>query len=336
MDEGEIEPVQYCYYPGNVSCIKEPRALWISVILYVLTAVVVMLTFCGNLVVIISISHFKQLHTPTNILVLSLAIADFLVGVVIMPFMVVQSVDTCWYFGSEFCVIYSVLLCLLTETSIVSLVMIAVDRYIAICYPLLYSSKITVRIVSVSVGVVWLIILIYVCGFIFLGGNTEGVIGIDPCPGDCLLVLSSGWGTVDLVLSFLLPVSVMVTLYSKIFFVARRHARAISVQQNISLDHSNIPKKSERKAAKTLGIVVAVFILCWLPFYTCTLLNQFINFSVPSVVSCAFLWLAYINSSINPVIYALFYPWFQKSLKLMMKFKICSSGSSNIKLVAEI
>ncbi|XP_028654776.1 trace amine-associated receptor 13c-like [Erpetoichthys calabaricus] len=331
----ENEAVQYCYNSGNVSCIKETRSTSVSVILYVLAAVAVMLTFCGNLVVIISISHFKQLHTPTNILVLSLATADFLVGVLIMPFMVIQSIETCWYFGNEFCVIYSVFLCLLTETSIINLVIIAVDRYIAICNPLLYSSKVTVRVASVCVAIVWVLNFSYGCGIIFCGGNTEGVIGIDPCPGDCLLVLSSSWGTADLVLSFILPVSIMVTLYSKIFIVARRHARAISSQQSTLVDRAKLSKKSERKAAKTLGIVVAVFILCWLPFYTCTLLNQFIDFSIPSVVSCAFLWLAYINSSLNPIIYALFYPWFQRSLKLMITFKICNSGSSIFKLLPE-
>ncbi|XP_039605656.1 trace amine-associated receptor 13c-like [Polypterus senegalus] len=331
------QTVLYCYHFDNISCIKEVRPVFVSVILYFLAAVAVMFTFCGNLVVIISISHFKQLHTPTNILVLSLAVADFLVGFLIMPFMVIQSVETCWYFGNIFCSMYTVLLYVLTETSILNLVIIAIDRYIAVCDPLLYSTKVTVRVSSLSVSVIWLVSLSYSCSLLFTDGNTEGVIGLDPCPGDCLLVLSKTWGTVDLIFSFLFPACIMVTLYTKIFVVAKRHIRAISMQQKVSESETkkSIAKKSERKAAKTLGIVVAVFILCSLPFYICTILNQFINFSVPSVVSGGFLWLAYLNSGLNPIIYSLFYPWFRKSLKLILTLKIFIAESSLLNLMPE-
>ncbi|XP_028654777.1 trace amine-associated receptor 13c-like [Erpetoichthys calabaricus] len=329
--------VEYCYNSDNVTCIKEVRPLYLAVTLYVLAAIAVFLTFCGNLTVIISISHFKQLHTPTNLLVLSLAAADFLVGVIIMPFMVIQSIETCWYFGDVFCFIYTMFLIFLTTVSMINLVIIAIDRYIAVSDPLLYSTRVTVRVACLSVAGIWTASLCYGFAVMFSNGNMDGVIGVDPCPGDCLLAFNSVWGTVDLVCSFLLPVFIMATLYSKIIIIAKRHARAISTQQKSHTEGANkkISKKSERKAAKTLGIVVAVFILCWLPFYICTVLNQFINFSVPSVLSCAFLWLAYLNSCINPIIYALFYPWFQKSLKMLVTFKICSPGSSVIHLIPE-
>uniref|UniRef100_A0A8C4X3V5 G-protein coupled receptors family 1 profile domain-containing protein n=1 Tax=Erpetoichthys calabaricus TaxID=27687 RepID=A0A8C4X3V5_ERPCA len=319
-----IDHVEYfCYYPGNVSCTKEVRTPSVSVLLYILACVLVVLTFCGNLVVIISISHFKQLHTPTNLLVLSLAVADFFVGVLIMPIMIIQSIETCWYFGEVFCFIYSFFLALLTTTSIINLAVIAIDRYIAICHPLTYSNKITVQIGAMAVAAIWISSITYTVTMILSGGNTEGVIGVDPCPGDCTSVFNSTWATIDLIYSFLLPVFIMVTLYAKIFLIAKRN----------SLGKKNISKKSERKAAKTLGIVVTVFILCWLPFYVCTLLNQFMNVMVPSAVAWACLWITYVNSGLNPIIYALFYPWFRKSFKLLITCKICSPGSSLISFI---
>ncbi|MBN3307114.1 TAAR6 protein, partial [Amia calva] len=90
----------------------------VYVVMYISAAVVVMLTVCGNLLVIISISHFKQLHTPTNLLLLSLAVAGLLMGVTVMPLCLVS-----------FCLNH--------------VACIATDRYLAVCDPLLYSTKIT-------------------------------------------------------------------------------------------------------------------------------------------------------------------------------------------------
>ncbi|XP_028654774.2 trace amine-associated receptor 13c-like [Erpetoichthys calabaricus] len=328
--------VLYCHYSGNVSCVKEVRGAAVSLILYILAAGAVMITFSGNLVVIISICHFKQLHTPTNILVLSLAMADFLVGTVVMPFMTIQSIESCWYLGEIVCMVYTMSLAFLTTVSMLNLAVIAIDRYLAICSPMFYTIRITVRFACYCVVVVWLVTLSYISAMVFSNGNTEGVIGVDPCPGDCVFVLNLTWGTTDLVCSFIMPVSLMVTLYTKIIIIAKRHAKAISVQQRVQL-HNNMPplKKSEAKASKTLGIVVLVFLLCWLPFYICTILNQFISYPVPSFVFCACLWLAFLNSGINPIIYALFYPWFRKSFRFLVTFKICSHGSSLFKLLNE-
>uniref|UniRef100_A0A8C4RJV8 G-protein coupled receptors family 1 profile domain-containing protein n=1 Tax=Erpetoichthys calabaricus TaxID=27687 RepID=A0A8C4RJV8_ERPCA len=299
--------VLYCYYPDNVSCIKEARDATESLFLYITAAGAVMLTFFGNLVVIISISHFRQLHTPTNILILSLAVADFLVGVVVMPFMTIQSIETCWYFGEKMCIIYTLVLSGLTTVSMMNLAVIAIDRYLAIYNPLLYAIRVSVRLT------LWLVTLSYVLTWLFLNGNPEGPKDFDPY----------------LVFTFILPVSVMVILYTRIIIIAKRHVKAISKQQRVHVARKNnnttAIKKSETKASKTLGIVVLVFLLCWLPFYICTILNQFLSYPVPSVVFRAFWWLAFLNSGINPIIYGLFYPWFRKSFKLMVTFQICTT-----------
>ncbi|XP_028647034.2 trace amine-associated receptor 13c-like [Erpetoichthys calabaricus] len=313
---------------------KEIRTKYASVILYIFGTAAVMLTFCGNLVVIISISHFKQLHTPTNILVLSLAVADFLVGIIIMPFMLIQSIETCWYFGETVCYIYTCFLTTLTTVSVFNLVLIAIDRYFAVCDPLLYSTRITVHITCIAILIIWLLTFFYACAEVFSGGSIEGNLELDPCPGDCLLMLNSTWSIVDPICGFSVPVSIMTVLYTKIFIVAKRHANAISTQQK-SLEISkkgNKSKKSEQKAAKTLGIVMAVFLFCLSPVYIFMIVTLFTNVSVPSALSCALLWLVYLNSCMNPIMYALFYPWFQKSFKLMITLQIWQNGSSSINL----
>nr|XP_015209361.1 PREDICTED: trace amine-associated receptor 13c-like [Lepisosteus oculatus] len=273
--------------------------------MYTSAAAVVMLTVCGNLVVIISISHFKQLHTPTNFLVLSLAVADFLVGAAVMPFCLILIIETCWYFGDFFCMFYNLFVFFLTSVSINNVACIAIDRYFAVCYPLLYSAKVTVNITSSVISLNWLLSLL--------------------------------WVIIDLIFTLILPCSIMITLYFRIFIVARKHAHAISsvTEQMCSADGGNnkISTKSEWKAAKTLGILVIVFLLCLVPYYICCLVLE--NNDQTSLVLRFLGWLLYFNSAINPIIYALFYPWFQKSVKMIVTLKIFEIESSLINVFSK-
>ena len=76
---------------------------------------------------------------------------------------------------------------------------------------------------------------------------------------------------------------------------------------------SNLQSKSylsrlsrERKAAKTIGIIVGCFIACWTPFFTVYLLGAFCYDCTHSMVFTVFFWLGYGNSALNPFIYALY------------------------------
>ncbi|RXN36597.1 trace amine-associated receptor 13c-like protein [Labeo rohita] len=94
-----------------------------------------------NLLVIVSISHFKQLHTPTNVLILSLAVADLIAGLILMPVQGMKLIEPCWYFGEIFCSIFPLILYVVVTASLGNLVIISVDRFIAVNDPLRYPLK---------------------------------------------------------------------------------------------------------------------------------------------------------------------------------------------------
>uniref|UniRef100_W5NL82 Trace amine associated receptor 13a n=1 Tax=Lepisosteus oculatus TaxID=7918 RepID=W5NL82_LEPOC len=315
------------------SCHKEIRSTAAYVSLYTVMAVAVGLTVCGNLLVIISISHFKQLHTPTNLLLLSLAVADFLVGATVMPLSITTLIETCWYFGDILCSFYKSLDCVLISVSLCNLVLIAIDRYFAVCDPFFYSTKITVNVMYLLILLSWFISPLYVIILLYVNGNFSDSKALNLCLGECVFIMNETWATIDMVTSFILPCSVMTTLYIKIFIVAKRHAKVInSLKNNNSKDkrRNKISKKSERKAAKTLGIVVFVFLFCWVPYYLCVLIEEEMHTSSGVLYFLGFI--VYLNSAMNPIIYALFYPWFKKSVKLIITLRICNPDSSLISL----
>ncbi|XP_006626542.3 trace amine-associated receptor 13c-like [Lepisosteus oculatus] len=333
----ELRKENFCYPTINGSCTREVRSLTTYILLYILLSTGMIITIFGNLVVMISITYFKQLHTPTNMLVLSLALADFLLGMSVMPFSMIRSVETCWYYGDMFCQLHSSFDMFLTTVSIFHLIFIALDRYQAVCNPLHYYSKITNRVAWLMIGVSWGVAAIYTYGLLYSRGNAEGLneyVSSTYCLGSCVLFYNALWGSLDTLIAFFLPCCIMVGLYTKIFFIARKHVVQIGTKTDQE-KKDRFSEKSEWKAAKTLGIVVGVFILCWMPFFVNSIIDPFTNFSTPAILFELFVWLGYFNSTLNPIIYAFFYPWFQKSLKLIVTFRIFTKHSSSTKLFSE-
>ncbi|XP_035277235.1 trace amine-associated receptor 13c-like [Anguilla anguilla] len=329
---------QEYYYPStNGSCIKGNQTIAAQVTLYIFFVTGMIFTILGNLVVIISIAHFKQLHTPTNILVMSLAVVDLLLGMVVMPFTMIRSVEGFWYFGDAFCLLHSSFDMFLTCASIFHLIFIAIDRYQAVCNPLHYSTRITIPIAFLMSALSWIIAAAYSYALLYSKANVKGVeddVASINCLGGCVLLFNAVWGPLDTMIEFFVPCFVMMGLYTKIFLVAREHARKIEdMKHKIPVNEENrnkLSQRSEQKAAKTLGIVVSAFIICWLPFFSNSLIDPYTNFATPPIVFDAFGWLGYFNSTLNPIIYGLFYPWFQKTLKLIITLKIFTPHSSNI------
>ncbi|XP_056150215.1 5-hydroxytryptamine receptor 1B-like [Lampris incognitus] len=106
-------------------------------------------------------------------------------------------------------------------------------------------------------------------------------------------------------------------------------ANASQVKVTVSdalLEKKRISAARERKATKTLGIILGAYIVCWLPFFIYTLL-------VPVCESCfhpelfdMFTWLGYLNSLINPIIYTMSNEDFKQAFHKLLCFRCCSSS----------
>ncbi|XP_049905434.1 trace amine-associated receptor 13c-like [Epinephelus moara] len=308
----------------NSSCRKAMRSHSVSMFTYVLLSSISVLTVTLNLLVIISISHFKKIHTPTNLLLLSLAVSDFFVG--LLMFFQIMLIDGCWLLGDLMCILYYALDYIITSASIGTMVLISVDRYVAICDPLHYSTKVTQKRVQVCVCLCWMCSAF--CHSLLLMDNLEQPGRFNSCCGECVVVINYIAGIADLFLSFIGPVTVIIVLYMRVFVVAVSQARAMRFHIAAVTLHQSAKvtvNKSELKAARTLGVVIVVFLICVCPYFCVALSGQdtLLNASSAAFVICLF----YFNSCLNPVIYAFFYPWFRNSIKLIVTLKILQPDS---------
>lgn len=322
-------------YEVNGSCYKTLHPFGVQLAIYLTCALGTLITVLGNLLVIIVVSHFKVLHTPTNFLLLSLALADLLLGLTVLPFSTIRSVENCWYFGDDFCRLHTFLDTLFCLTSIFHLCFISIDRHCAICDPLLYPTKFTIRVACMYIGVGWAVPMVYTSVFLYTKAISEELghfLQDKPCVGSCQLLFNKLWGWLNFPV-FFFPCFVMIVLYVKIFAVAKKQARLISNMKKGFESQLHIgASKSERKAAKTLGVAVGIYLLCWLPFTIDTMVDSLLDFITPPVLFDILIWFAYFNSACNPLIYVFSYHWFRKAMKLVLTHGIFCSRTSKVDL----
>ncbi|XP_039605621.1 trace amine-associated receptor 1-like [Polypterus senegalus] len=335
------DAVHFCYESINNSCYKESRPAYFPPLLYAITWTVILMTIFGNLLVIISISHFKQLHTPTNYLILSLAVTDLLMGGFVMPPIMSQFIDSCWYYGEFFCKFYLGTVIMLCTASIIHLSVISLDRYYAVCFPLSYKAFVTVSVTVYFILSSWILSALTGYIIIFFELNIKGIEHIyrNRCIGNCILVQNEASGLVSSLLSFYIPGFIMICIYVKIFRVAKRQAKSIKdlsqhIQTNEQKKDAALQRK-ETKAAKTLAIVLGVFLFCWLPFFLCNIINPILNHPAPPVTTDVLACIGYMNSTFNPLVYGFFYSWFRKCLKIIALGKIFKADSSRTKLFSD-
>uniref|UniRef100_A0A3Q3MQ70 G-protein coupled receptors family 1 profile domain-containing protein n=1 Tax=Mastacembelus armatus TaxID=205130 RepID=A0A3Q3MQ70_9TELE len=239
----------------------------------------------------------RQLHTPTNLLLLSLAVSDFLLGLVVTPLEVLRH-TSCWFQGDLMCSLYNYVSCVIDLASVLNLVLISVDRYVAICCPLHYPTRVTLRRTLICVCLCWL------------------WSGIIPAPES--VSSSSTWFQEQLTQVFVVAVSQVRAM--------RSHVTAVTLQRSGTVK----TKKSELKAARTLGVVVAVFLLCYCPYHCLFFVKDSPVSALPSALAVFMLCL---KPFLNPLIYALFYPWFRKAARLIVTVQLLQPGSCHTNML---
>ncbi|XP_051561665.1 D(1) dopamine receptor [Myxocyprinus asiaticus] len=284
-------------------------------------SLLVLWTLLGNSTVCAAVLRFRHLRGKvTNIFIVSLAMSDLLVAVLVMPWKAATEVAGHWSFGS-FCECWVAFDIMCSTASILNLCVISVDRYWAISNPFQYERKMNRKVALVMVSATWIVSL--AISFVPVQLNWHRAdLGTFTASNSstkeiCDSSLSRTYAISSSLISFYIPVAVMVVTYTRIYRIAQVQIKKISSLERaaeraqgcrggaLTCPHHHRAIR-ETKLLKTLSVIMGVFVCCWLPFF---ILNCAVPFChKPNCVSEStfnvFVWFGWCNSSINPIIYA--------------------------------
>ncbi|XP_015795378.1 dopamine receptor 1 [Tetranychus urticae] len=150
----------------------------------------------------------------------------------------------------------------------------------------------------------------------------------------CALDLTPLYALVSSTISFYLPCLIMIALYTRLYLYARKHVQHIrSMAKPLHFDpgdrssgsssarsssHHSHNSVMDHKAAITLGVIMGVFLICWVPFFCMNIIAAFCKTCIPELLFRVITWLGWFNSALNPVIYSIFNTEFREAFRKIL------------------
>ena len=277
---------------------------WVFALSQALLCIIIL---CGNSMTILAVWKFTRLQTVTNKFVTSLALCDITVGLLLPYYMAFHVKPSLWK-NIYACVAQFSLFVASNAASLTCLLMVSLDRYIAVVYPLHYHTYLSPRntkIMLSTIGINGIALGIFTATAGLTSNKLKEGLSCDYATDVFDLV-----GIIGLCCSGLFFLFIVFLMYSRIFWVARKHRRTIQVQENHRGKTMNT--KRENKTAVTLAIVVGLFFACWFPMNVVFMMMGLgIKTSFIKSLYQPCIIVAVTNSAMNPFIYG----WRNKEFK---------------------
>ncbi|KAM7420490.1 hypothetical protein PAMA_014958 [Pampus argenteus] len=283
------------------SATRDTRSLIIAVCITALYSLICVVGLLGNVLVMYGVVRYTKMKTATNIYIFNLALADAL-STSTLPFQSAKYLMRTWPFGELLCKVVIAIDYYNMFTSIFTLTMMSVDRYIAVCHPVRALDfrtpakakliNICIWILSSAVGVP---VMIMAVTRVTDKGNTACTLRF-PKP-------ERYWDTVMkicvFIFAFVVPVLVITICYG-LMILRLKSVRLLS--------GSKEKDRNMRRITRMVLVVVTVFVICWTPIHIFIIIKTMVDIDHKNLLVMAS-WhlciaLGYTNSSLNPVLYA--------------------------------
>ncbi|XP_067316583.1 adenosine receptor A3-like [Pseudorasbora parva] len=268
----------------------------------------------GNGLVIWAVWSCRALSQTTFCFIVSLAVADFLVGMVAVPFAVI--VDGRLKTSFHCCLFISCVVIVLILASVHSLLAIAVDRYLRVYKPLRYRGSVKKQHLWAAVTVCWLSASII--GFIpMFGWHNEDITTRENSTITCHFntVISMSYLINFIFLACILPPTlIMMALYLFLFNMISKQLRN-GVGRPVE---SRSFYRKERRLANSLALVLVLFAISCLPLQITNTLVYYTSVKVPTVAFHIGILFSHANSAVNPIVYAFKVPKIKMAYKSIL------------------
>ncbi|XP_072759966.1 dopamine receptor, D1 isoform X2 [Anoplolepis gracilipes] len=311
-----------------------------------LLVILIFFSVAGNVLVCVAIYTDRGLRRIGNLFLASLAVADLFVGGLVMTFAGVNDLLGYWIFGLWFCDIWIAFDVMCSTASILNLCAISLDRYIHIKDPLRYGRWVTRRVAIGGIVVVWLLagLISFVPISLDLHRNEDTPKSYNDAVEEhptCALDITPTYAVVSSCISFYVPCIVMLGIYCRLYCYAQKHVksiRAVTKLPDTSMAKSFRSKSSrckppkpqtktkptspyhvsDHKAAITVGVIMGVFLVCWVPFFCVNIVAAYCKTCISLRAFQVLTWLGYSNSAFNPIIYSIFNTEFREAFKRIL------------------
>ena len=219
--QGATEEV---FYNITSSGIRFAVPAWEAIATILTLGLIIILTVIGNILVILSVFTHKPLRIVQNFFIVSLAVADLTVAILVMPLNVAYSILGRWVFGIHICKMWLTSDVMCCTASILNLCAIALDRFWAITDPINYAQKRTLKRVLLMIGGVWVLSLI-ISSPPLIGWNDWPEPKIFVQEERCQLTEQQGYVVYSSLGSFFIPLFIMTIVYVEIFIATKRRLR---------------------------------------------------------------------------------------------------------------
>ncbi|XP_062054699.1 neuropeptide FF receptor 2 isoform X2 [Lepus europaeus] len=353
---------QHLFSDANVTYVSyylhQPQVAAVFIVSYCL---IFFLCMAGNTVVCFIVMRNKHMHTVTNLFILNLAISDLLIGFFCMPVTLLDNIIAGWPFGSTMCKISGLVQGISVAASVFTLVAIAIDRcqlpelrqvkvrtqrlqmdlpcgrFWCVVYP--FKPKITIRTAFVIIVIIWVLAITIISpSAVMLHVQEEQYYQVrlnsqnktspvywcrEDWPNPKMRKI---YTTVLFATIYLAPLSLIVIMYGRIG-ISLLKATAPHTDQHTQ-EQSQVSRRKQ-KVIKMLSTVALLFVLSWLPLWTLMMLSDYADLSaselrVINIYIYPFAhWLAFCNSSVNPIIYGFFNENFRRGFQDAFQLRLC-------------
>lgn len=290
-----------------------------------LYAVTFLFGFVGNSLGLYIICRKCGIKAATHLLIANLACSNLLITFIVMPMSVAF-----WYnehrwhagiAGAITCKLTQYLFLFPIATSIVTILVVAIDRFFAVYYPLEGQVFRKPKTMTATIWICSAVLMSPTLAIFKVTSSPDGnwycisYFAQDPHLAD---ILSKVYYSMIFVLLYLLPLLVIAVLYTLICYkLYHRKIPGLSRAQA----YRRTVEKSKRKVVKVLVMIVAVFALCWFPAHA---MHYYVTFHseyyarMPSYLFPLLLWISHTNSAIDPCLYIILSQNFRREFRKVL------------------